>query len=98
MTINEWTTKIGDWHRRAFPWAKLPHVMEKLEEERHEAVIAWAGVGGASERQVQDELADCLICVLAAMAREGIDTELALAAKFEQVIEKYRAEEPELPL
>lgn len=94
QTIAQWQAKIGAWHEKAFPWAKVPHIMEKLQEEQREATLAWAGAGG----DLPDELADCLVCVLAAMAREGIDVEAALASKFARVEQKYREEEPELPL
>lgn len=89
--LNSWVDDIGAWHREAFPWAKLPHVMEKLREERKEATMAWAR---ADDDAIKDELADCLICVLAAMAREGIDAEQALASKFELVRKKYDKPQP----
>ena len=92
MTVNEWADRIGAWHRATFPWARLPHVMAKLEEERHEAEVAWSGGIVAA---TADELADCLICVLAAMAREGIDPELALASSSTRVVAKYAAQEPD---
>jgi phosphoribosyl-ATP pyrophosphohydrolase len=96
-TLADWQREIGAWHERIFPTARLSHIMEKLAEERREAVLAWAGAGG-NNADVADELADCLVCVLAAMAREDIDAETALASKFERVLAKYHAEEPELPL
>jgi hypothetical protein len=90
-TLAEWQAEIGAWHREAFLWARLPHVMDKLDEERREAEVAWThGKIGATS----DELADCLICVLAAMAREGIDADAALAAKFPRVRAKYAAAQP----
>lgn len=91
QTIAQWQAKIGAWHEKAFPWAKVPHIMEKLQEEQREATLAWAGVSGDD---LPDELADCLICVLAAMAREGIDAEVALASKFELVATKYDRPQP----
>lgn len=91
MTLNEHVELIGAWHRKAFPWAKLPHISAKLREEDREAVLAWSQ---ENDQAVADELADCLICVLAMMAREGIDAERALASKFERVKAKYAEPQP----
>lgn len=89
-SLREWQERIGAWHRMAFPWAKLPHIMEKLAEERREAVLSW----GIGDGNVADELADCMICTIAAMEREGIDVDAALASKFERVQQKYASEQP----
>ena len=91
MTLNQWAATIGEWHLAAFPWAKLPHIMDKLVEEKSEANLAWAR---EDDPAVADELADCLICVLAAMAREGVQPEAALASKFEHVRAKYAEPQP----
>lgn len=101
-SLDDWADRIGAWHRAIFPWAKLVHVMDKLDEEQREAVIAWSK---GDIHATADELADCLICVLAAMSRERISPDTALAAKFPRVQAKYAAPqaspsdaEPELPL
>lgn len=91
-TLDAWAAEIGEWHRAAFPWAKLPHVLDKLAEERREAVLAWSS---DDDEAVADELSDCLICVLAAMAREGVDVEVVLARKLESVMTKYDQPQPE---
>jgi hypothetical protein len=93
-TLAEWQAEIGAWHREAFAWARMADIMAKLDEERREVVLAWAGIGLTSDSTVADELADCLICVLAAMAREGIDADAALAAKFPRVRAKYAKAQP----
>lgn len=93
--LNEWVTRIGDWHKCVFNWATLPDIMQKLNEEMHEVQVAFHD---GDRNGVGAELADCLICVLAAMAREGINAETALASKFPRVMAKYRADDPELPL
>jgi NTP pyrophosphatase (non-canonical NTP hydrolase) len=91
-TLPEWQAEIGAWHKAAFPWAKLPHILDKLAEEKTEANLAWARMEPTAT--LADELADCLICILAAMAREGIDAELALASKLPRVMAKYASEQP----
>lgn len=88
--LTDWQAEVGAWHEVAFPWAKASHILDKLKEETSEAMLAWAGVRG----DLPDELADCLICVLAAMAREGISADAALAAKFPRVQAKYDAPQP----
>ena len=97
-TLADWQDIIASWHCEAFPWANLSHVLRKLDEERAETLAAWHR---RNDVEVADELADCLICVLAAMAREGIDADAALASKFDRVKAKYAEPqpdpEPELP-
>jgi phosphoribosyl-ATP pyrophosphohydrolase len=66
--------------------------MSKLVEEKAEVNLAWSR---GDDHGVSDELADCLICVLAAMAREGIDPEHALSIKFAKVRLKYPEPQPD---
>lgn len=65
--------------------------MEKLKEEKVEAVVAWQQMDAEGTAA---ELADCLICVLAMISREGFDAEQILADKFELVRQKYAGEQP----
>lgn len=90
-TLSDWAGLIGEWHELAFPWANASHVLDKLGEERAEALQAWAREDRGA---LADELADCLVCVIAAMAREGIDLDQVLSSKFERVRAKYDRPQP----
>ena len=85
LSLTQMLNQIGDWHILAFPWANSLDCLIKLSEETTEAMKAYKWLEG----ELSEELADCLICVLAAAARSGIDLQQAFNQKYPEVVKKH---------
>lgn len=86
--MNDLQRAVEEWHRRVFPWATPLDCLAKLNEECHEAIAIAEGIPDEPE-MLADELADCLICIVAAAIRAGIDLDAAVADKMPKVMAKY---------
>ncbi len=77
MTLQELQSKIGEWHRGAFPDASAGEIVDKADEEMGELREAFE----LHPLEMQaEESADIVIAVLAFCAKQGID----LAAEVEK--------------
>lgn len=68
---------IGRWHKATFPDATILEVVNKLQEELNEVQTEWEFDG----KDMDAELADCAIVLLALAQRLDIDLESAIMDK-----------------
>lgn len=81
--------QIGEWHRRTFPDCDPGRLLAKLHEEVRELDFELGFLGYSDKAQLQDELADVAIVIMAIADRCGFNLQSATDNKFARVVDKY---------
>lgn len=95
----KWQQRIGYWAKQTFP-DQTPEMIEShFEEEAHElskAVLAYVvqGANPSTESDVGEEIADCIILLLALADELEINASEHVAKKFAEVIKQKWALDP----
>lgn len=84
-SLTELQREIGDWHRNTFPLCSPLRILEKFQEEAEELI---------KEANIE-EIADCLIVLLALCERTNVDAEKAVRDKFKTVQARDQAKRDE---